>query len=110
MNERRQTRRAPLGDFVTAIHRDQAMLCLGTDVSENGIFLRSAGSVERRLNAQQGPIVVSFQLPDSDRILWACGRPHRRGDGCDGDGTALTFTYVPDRTKAHLRAYAERAA
>ncbi len=109
MTDRRLAPRRPLGDFVTAVYRDQALLCLGCDISEGGMFVRATGSVQRRLADHEGPIVLSFTLPGDDRVVWACGTPYRQGDGCDGRGTVLAFTYVPDHTRERLRVWAEAA-
>lgn len=104
MEDRRNVIRRPLGDFVTAIFDDDAALCLGTDISETGVFVRSTRAVDETLADHSGPIVVQFELVTGERH-WACGRSRRAGDGSDGDGTAIEFTYLPERARAAIRGY-----
>ncbi len=104
MQDRRSVNRRSLGDFVTAIFDDDAALCLGTDISERGLFVRSTRAVDETLADHGGPIVVQFELESGDRH-WACGRTRRFGDGSDGAGTAIEFTYVPERARAAIRGY-----
>lgn len=109
MEDRRTVDRRLLGDFVTTIFDDDAALCLGTDISENGVFVRSTRAVDATLADHGGPIVVQFELPTGERH-WACGRTRRFGDGADGEGTAIEFTYVPERARSAIRGYVGAAA
>ncbi len=108
MEDRRTANRRPLGDFVTTIFADDAALCLGTDISEQGLFVRSTRSVDETLADHSGPIVVQFELTSGERH-WACGRARRAGSGSDGEGTAIEFTYIPERSRAAIRGYVNAA-
>ncbi len=104
MSERRTTPRKPLGDFVTAIIDDKPRLCLAVDISESGIFLRSAGAISRELSAHSGPVLVKFEVEGSPH--WACARTRRTGSSNDGAGNGLQFTVLPDTAREALRTYA----
>jgi hypothetical protein len=110
MTNRRIADRHPFGDFVTAIFDDRAALCLGTDISERGMFVRSTRAVDAELGRWDGPVIIRFELPGDTRPLWACGRPRRTGPGADGPGTGIEFIYVPDDTLACLRRHLAAAA
>lgn len=105
MNDRRIASRSEFGDFVTAVFADRAALCLGTDISERGMFLRSTRAVDLELGSWDGPVIIRFELPGDPRQHWACGRTRRTGDGSDGPGNGIEFTYVPEETRARLRSY-----
>lgn len=109
MHERRSASRRPLGDFVTAIYGDKAALCLGADISERGVFVRSTGAVNDTLSLHEGPVLIHFELPDGSR-QWVCGRPRRTGPGSDGQGCGIEFTYVPEKARDHLRRFVHPAA
>ena len=105
MSDRRRARRRPLGDFVTAVYGADTGLFLGCDISETGLFLRSTGVNERRLERHRGTVLLRFQLPQDETTHWACGRLSRRGPGCDGAGAGLRFTFVPPATRSRLREF-----
>ncbi len=107
MTERRTAARRPLGDFVTAIFDDGAALCLGTDISESALFVRSTRGVDQALATHKGPVVVQFEIEGQRH--WACGRTKRAGEGCDGDGTVIHFTYVPSRARDELKRFIHAA-
>ncbi len=109
MSERRAVNRLAFGDFVTAVFDDRAALCLGTDISERGMFVRSTRAVDTDLGRWDGPVIIRFELPGDQRQLWACGRARRAGWGTDGPGTGIEFVYVPDDTLAVLRQYVDAA-
>jgi len=107
-DERRIKSRRRLGDFVTAIFDDDAALCLGVDISEDAIYVRSTTAVDDALANHEGPIVLQFELGNGERS-WACGRTRRTGQGSEGDGTTIAFTYIPQHTRDTIRAYVNAA-
>lgn len=110
MRDRRNGDRRPMGSFVTVIFDDRAALCLGTDISDNGVFVRSTSSVNAELAEYEGPIVLQFDLPgDEETTFCAFGRSRRAGIGTDGPGTGVEFTYVPADTRAQLQEFVSAA-
>lgn len=105
MRERRNGIRRQMGSFVTVIFDDRAALCLGTDISEGGVFVRSTAAVNAELAEYQGPIVLQFDLPGDGATFCAFGRSRRSGLGEEGPGTGVEFTYVPTDTRAQLGQY-----
>lgn len=104
MNERRQGERVPYHDFVTAIFGGRAALCFGADLSERGLFVRSVGTVLRRLEAHEGPVILRFDLPGDRKPTMAYGRVRRAGVSNDGRGTAIEFTWLPPDAREALAA------
>lgn len=106
MSERRRNGfRRTMGTFVTVIFDNRAALCLGTDISAGGVFVRSTEAVNNELAAYDGPIVLQFDLPGHPSNYCAFGRARRTGEGPEGRGTGVEFTYIPADTRGQLEQF-----
>ena len=96
--ERRATRRHSIDILINAFHNGLPMLCVGSDVSEQGIALRALQDVQATLASV---LELEFQLPHTDRVISAKAAVQRHSSGQFG----LFFERISESDRAQIREF-----
>ena len=96
--ERRATRRHSIDILINAFHNGLPMLCIGSDVSEQGIALRALQDVQATFATA---LELEFQLPGAERVISARAEVKRRSS----DQVALFFERISDSDRAQIREF-----
>lgn len=96
MTERRTSPRFPIDILLNAFHNGLPTLCLGRDVSEAGIGLRSLQDVSATVASV---LDLEFQLPGRSHVISARGEICRRASGQLG----IHFRRISEADRAVIR-------
>ena len=96
--ERRTSARHSIDILINAFHNGLPTLCLGSNVSEDGMALRALQDVQATVASF---LDLEFQLPGTDRVISARGEVRRRASGQLG----LFFERISESDRAQIRSF-----
>ncbi len=98
MTDRRSSPRHTIDILLNAFHNGLPTLCLGHDVSEAGIGLRTLQDVSASVASV---LELEFQLPGEAHVISARGAIRRRASGSMG----LFFEKISEADRAAIREF-----
>ena len=97
-DERRAVPRHSIDILINAFHNGLPTLCLGANLSEEGIALRALQDVQATVASF---LELEFQLPGTQKVISARGEVRRRASGHLG----LFFQKISESDRAYIRTF-----
>ena len=108
----RRAKRVRTDFYLNKIIDEQPHLARARDISTRGIYIYKI--LEPALPAQSNTVGLEFQLPGSEKVIWAIGEVVRDEPAATRkkdkwvNGVAIRFTRIDEQDRRRIREFVER--